>query len=173
MQTSIIENMHFTHKRVAQVVLRLIGKYYTDYRIVRITQPNGTWETYEFNKPAMAMPGGETVSPEEYKAMNIPDFPGRKKPERTILNKIEDILYYDVVLKKVPPFTTTRERQLLIFSEVLKANVIPAPVAAEMMLTLSDMPHKEDLIMKLQQFYAEQQQIAQQAAQGAMPPPQM
>jgi hypothetical protein len=105
--------------------------------------------------------------------MNIPDFPGRKMPEKTILNKIDDMLYYDAILKKVPPFTTTRERQLLIFSEVLKSGVIPAPVAAEMMLTLSDMPHKEELIMKLQQFYAEQQQMAQQQAMGAMPPPAM
>lgn len=173
MQTSIIENMYFSHKRVAQVVLRLIGNYYTDYRVVRITQPNGTWESYEFNKPAVMMPDGSAVSTSEYDNMQIPDFPGRKMPEKTILNKIEDILYYDVILKKVPPFTTTRERQLLIFSEVLKANVIPAPVAAEMMLTLSDMPHKEELIMKLQQFYAEQQQLAQQAAQAAVPAPQM
>ena len=173
MQTCIIENMHFSHKRLAQVVLKLIGKYYTDYRVVRITQPNGTWEAYEFNKPAMQMPDGNTVSPEEYKAMNIPDFPGRKMPEKTILNKIDDMLYYDVILKKVPPFNTIRERQLLIFSEVLKSGVIPAPVAAEMMLSLSDMPHKEELIMKLQQFYAEQQQMAQQQATGAMPPPAM
>ena len=157
MQTCILENMHFSKKRIALVVLRLIGKFYTDYRVVRITQPNGTTEKIEFNKPVQVMPGdGESAEFDR----------GLMKSNSTIFNKIEDTLYYDVTLKEVPPFDSMRERQLSIFAEVLKSNVIPAPIAAKMMLTLADMPGKEDIIFELDNFY---QQGAAQAA--AVPPP--
>lgn len=151
MQTSIMENLYFSKQRIAYVALRLIGKYYTDYRVMRITAPNGTTETYEFNKPEKDQDGNPIQ----------------------IFNKIEDTLNYDVILKKVPPFNTMRERQLLIFSEVLKSGVIPAEVAAKIMLTLSDAPGKEDLIMQVENFYKEQKAAQAQAAQmAAMSPPQ-
>lgn len=143
MQTSILENLYFSKQRIAQIVLRLIGKYYTDYRIIRVTQPNGMSDEYQFNIPQ--------IDPETGKATGI-------------LNEISDTLCYDVVLKKVPPFNTMRERTLMIFSEVLKSGVIPPPVAAKLMLTLSDAPNKEDLIMELENFYKEQA-----AAAAAMP----
>ena len=142
MQTTILENLYFSKQRIAMVILRLIGKFYTDYRIVRITQPNGLTDNYEFNRP-------------------IKDEQGNFTGE--IFNAIEDTLYYDVILKRVPPFNTMRERQLTIFAEVLKSNVIPAPVAAKMMLSLSDMPNKEDLILELENFYQAQAQAAQAA----------
>ena len=82
-----------------------------------------------------------------------------------IFNEIEDTLYYDVTLKEVPPFNSMRERQLAIFAEVLKSNVIPAHIAAKMLLTLADMPGKEDIIFELENFYQQQQ-----AAQAAAPP---
>lgn len=155
MQTCIIENMHFSKKRIALVVLRLIGKFYTDYRVVRITKPNGATETFEFNKPMQVMPSGGNVQYDR----------GMAKSERTIFNKIEDTLYYDVTLKEVPPFNSMRERQLSIFAEVLKSNVIPPHIAAKMLLTLAEMPGKEDIIYELESFYQQQQ-----AAQAAMPP---
>lgn len=142
MQTTILENLYFSKQRIAQVILRLIGKFYTDYRIVRITQPNGLTDNFEFNRPIRDEQG---------------NFTGE------IFNAIEDTLYYDVILKRVAPFNTMRERQLTIFAEVLKSNVIPAPVAAKMMLSLSDMPNKEDLILELENFYQAQ---AAQAAQA-------
>lgn len=147
MQTTILENLYFSKQRIAQVILRLIGKFYTDYRIVRITQPNGLTDNFEFNRP-------------------IKDEQGNFTGE--IFNAIEDTLYYDVILKRVPPFNTMRERQLTIFAEVLKSNVIPAPVAAKMMLSLSDMPNKEDLILELENFYQAQAQQAQQQAAGVV-----
>ncbi len=142
MQTTILENLYFSKQRIAQVILRLIGKFYTDYRIVRITQPNGLTDNFEFNRPVRDEQG---------------NFTGE------IFNAIEDTLYYDVILKRVAPFNTMRERQLTIFAEVLKSNVIPAPVAAKMMLSLSDMPNKEDLILELENFYQAQAQQAQAA----------
>lgn len=144
MQTTILENTYFSKQRIALVLLRLIGKWYTDYRIVRITQPNGLTDNYEFNLPQRDEQG---------------NFTG------TILNKIEDTLYYDVILKKVPPFNSMRDRMLTIFAEVLKSNVIPAPIAGKMMLLLSDMPNKQDLILELENFYNAQQQAVQPPVQ--------
>lgn len=146
MQTTILENMYFSKQRISQVLLRLIGKFYTDYRIVRITQPNGLTDNYEFN---------------------FPERDDNGAPTGKILNKIADSLYYDVILKKVPPFNSMRDRMLTIFAEVLKSNVIPAPIAGKMMLLLSDMPNKQDLILELENFYAAQQ--PPQAGGGMMP----
>lgn len=139
MQTTILENMYFSKQRMALVLLRLIGKFYTDYRVVRITQPNGLTDNYEFNVPERDKDGNLTGK---------------------ILLKIEDTLYYDVNLKKVPPFNSMRDRQLTIFSEILKSNVIPPPIAGKMMIMLSDMPNKEDLILEIENFYQAQAQAA-------------
>lgn len=149
MQTTILENMYFSKQRISLVLLRLIGKFYTDYRIVRVTQPNGLTDNFEFN---------------------IPERDEQGNPTGGILNKIEDTLYYDVILKKVPPFNSMRDRQLTIFAEVLKSNVIPAPIAGKMMILLSDMPNKEDLVLELENFYAGQQ--AQAGVPPAPAPPQ-
>ena len=146
MQTSILENLYFSKQRIAYVLLRLIGKFYTDYRVVRVTQPNGLTDNFEFNQ----------VEKDEF-----------GNPTGKIFNKIEDTLYYDVLLKKVPPFNAMRDRQLTIFAEILKSNVIPAPIAGKMMLMLSDMPEKQNLILELENFYAEQAQAA-----AAVQPPQ-
>jgi len=147
MQTTILENMYFSKQRMALVILRLIGHFYTDYRVVRITQPNGLTDNYEFNLPQ---------KDEEGNVIGI-------------LNKIDDTLYYDVILKKVPPFNSMRDRMLTIFSEILKSNVIPAPIAGKMMIMLSDMPNKEDLILELENFYQAQAQ-ATMAPAGAVQP---
>lgn len=139
MQTTILENMYFSKQSMALVLLRLIGQFYTDYRVVRITQPNGLTDNYEFN---------------------VPERDDAGKPTGNILFKIEDTLYYDVNLKKVPPFNSMRDRQLTIFSEILKSNVIPPPIAGKMMVMLSDMPNKEDLILEIENFYQAQAQAA-------------
>lgn len=157
MQTSILENMYFSKRRISYFVLRMIGKYYTDYRVIRITQPNGTMMPIEFNKVEYGE-SGEVVG---------------------LLNEIEDTLYYDVLLKKTPPFTSVRAQQLSIFSEVLKSGVIPPPVAAKLLLALSDIPNKQDLLFELENFYKEQAQIQSGAVPGdgggggmvATPPP--
>lgn len=143
MQTSLMENLYFSKKRAAYLALRMIGKYYTDYRVLRVTRPNGMTDTYEFNVVQRDEQGNPI----------------------TIFNNIEDTLDYDVVLKKVPPFNTMRERMLSIFSEVLKSGVIPPPVAAKLLLQLSDIPNKEDTIMEVENFYQKQMQ-----AQAQMPP---
>ena len=81
-------------------------------------------------------------------------FPG---PDGGLLMEIGDTLYYDVVLKRVPPFTSMRERTLQMFSEVMKTGVIPPQVAGKLMLMLADIPNREDLILEVENFYKGQQ----------------
>lgn len=152
MQTSILENMFYARECVSRVILKLIGRYYTDYRIMQITAPNGERERYEFNVPKVTMD----------------DETGLKQV--TILNKIENILYYDVILKRVAPFTNIKERQMQIFSEVLKAGVLPPEISGKIMLELSDLPNKQDLLMQMQDIMANQQAQAQAMAQAQMMP---
>lgn len=145
MQATVLENLYFARQRVAQVCLRLMGRHYTDYRVLRITQPNGMTDEYKFNWRVVGEDGQERI-----------------------LNRIEDTLEYDVIMKKVPPFTSVRERTLQMFSEVMKTGVIPPPVAVKILLSLADIPGKQDLMLEVENFYKEQQAAAQ-AAQGAVP----
>lgn len=150
MQTVMLENMFYARECVARVILKLIGRYYTDYRIMQVTQPNGERVNYEFNR----------------KERNIDPQTG--EVQERILNKIENILYYDVILKRVAPFTNLKERQMQIFAEVLKTGTLPAEIAGKIMLELSDLPDKQDLIMQLQDIQGQQQQIAAMQAQAQM-----
>jgi hypothetical protein len=150
MQTSILENMFYARECVARVILKLIGRYYTDYRIMQVTEPNGERVNYEFNKKE------RTIDP------------ATGQVQESILNKIEDIIYYDVILKRVAPFTNLKERQMQIFAEVLKTGTLPAEIAGKIMLELSDLPNKQDLIMQMQDIQGQQQQIAAMQAQAEM-----
>lgn len=153
MQTSILENMFYARECVARVILKLIGRYYTDYRIMQVTEPNGERVNYEFNKKE------RTIDP------------ATGEVQESILNKIEDIIYYDVILKRVAPFTNLKERQMQIFAEVLKTGTLPAEIAGKIMLELSDLPNKQDLIMQMQDVQGQQRQIAAMQAQAEMASP--
>jgi hypothetical protein len=150
MQTCILENMFYARECVARVILKLIGRYYTDYRIMQVTEPNGERVNYEFNKKE------QEINPETGEV------------QERILNKIENILYYDVILKRVAPFTNLKERQMQIFSEVLKTGTLPPEIAGKIMLELSDLPDKQDLIMQMQGIQQQQQQIAAMQAQAQL-----
>jgi hypothetical protein len=150
MQTSILENMFYARECVARVILKLIGRYYTDYRIMQVTEPNGERVNYEFNKKEKLVD------------------PATGEVQERILNKIDDIIYYDVILKRVSPFTNLKERQMQIFAEVLKTGTLPAEIAGKIMLELSDLPNKQDLIMQMQDIQAQQQQIAAMQAQAEL-----
>jgi hypothetical protein len=132
MMTSLIENLWFAKRRVARLILRLIGETYTDRMVVRVVNPDGTASHYALNDPEGADGDGEPV----------------------FANRIEDILRFDVVLREVPPFSTTRENSMKIFSEVLKSGVLPPQIAGKVILMLSDLPGKEDIIYELEQTYA-------------------
>jgi hypothetical protein len=115
---------------------------------MQITEPNGERVNYEFNKVE------QQISEET------------DEIERYVFNKIDNILYYDVILKRVPPFTNIKERQMQIFSEVLKTGVLPAEIAGKIMLSLSDLPNKEDLLLEMQNVMLEQQNAQAAMAQA-------
>jgi hypothetical protein len=150
MLTSSLENMFYARECVARVILKLIGKYYTDYRIMQITEPNGMRVNYEFNK----------------KEREVDPITG--EVQERILHKIDNIIYYDVILKRVAPFTTLKERQMQIFAEVLKTGTLPAEISGKIMLELSDLPNKQDLIMQMQEIQAQQAQLAAMQAQAQL-----
>jgi hypothetical protein len=55
-----------------------------------------------------------------------------------------------------------------IFAEVLKTGTLPAEIAGKIMLELSDLPNKQDLIMQMQDVQGQQRQIAAMQAQAEM-----
>ncbi len=148
MQTQILENLHFAKKQASKVILMLIGCYYTDGIIVRITRPNKEYDYVAINQPTVDANTG--------------------KPSG-VLNKIDDVLRYDVVLTRVPPFSTTRERTMQLFSEVAKTGIFPPQIVAQVMLEMADIPHKRELMQTAEAYY--QQQAAMQQQQAAMQPP--
>ena len=129
LQTQLLENLRFTKRHVAKVVLLTIGETYTDERVVRIANPDGTGSYIALNQPGV-------------------DIEGNK----TILNNIKDILRYDVVLSPVAPFDTSRQLMMQVFSEVAKGGVFPPEWTAQILLQLSNMPNKADLLNQLRQY---------------------
>jgi hypothetical protein len=145
MQTSIMENLFFTKKQVQRLVLMNIGQYYTNRVVVRTVMPNGAAQFYELNREAGQDPDGKLVKE----------------------NEIGDVMRFDVSLKHVPPYTTVKANTLTAFTEVAKTGVMPPPVVAEIMVELSDLPNKRDILAKIQQF----NQMQQQAISGSGLPP--
>jgi hypothetical protein len=117
---------------------------------MQITEPNGMRVNYEFNK----------------KEREVDPITG--EVQERILHKIDNIIYYDVILKRVAPFTTLKERQMQIFAEVLKTGTLPAEISGKIMLELSDLPNKQDLIMQMQEIQAQQAQLAAMQAQAQL-----
>ena len=145
-QTQILENFQFTNKRIAKVALRLIAKYYDDERIIRITQPNGTEETFKVNEVKGEDENGEPI----------------------LANEIGDILQYDVILKSVPTFSSTNEITLQYVTEMAKVGVFPPQLAGKIALMLGDVPGKEDLVFQLEQFYQQMSGAAPQVQAAAV-----
>lgn len=134
MQTRLMENFHFTNKRQAQVILRLMGKYYDEPRTVRITQANGDHEFVKINQ-AEEMAEDGTVSR---------------------INEMGDVLRYDVFLKAVAPFDSVREIQMRLFSELAKSGAFPPHIASKILLQSSDLPGKAELLKEVEDFYKNQ-----------------
>jgi len=144
MQTSLLENLMFTKKRIAHILLRLMGIYYTDKRTVRVTQPNGAYNYYLLNEPYEDDQGNE------------------------IFYQIEDVLRYDVVLRPVPAFNSVRQNTLTALMEGAKAGAIPPPVVSKMAVELMDYPNKQQIMQEIEQYWQQQMQMQQQQAQVEM-----
>lgn len=144
MQTQLLENLHFTKLAAAKVTLRLIAKHYTGGIAVRVLAPNGSYEYKTLNQDVVD-PSGQVVE---------------------TLRKIDDILKYDVVLTRVAPFSTTRERALQVISEVGKTGAIPPEIVGQVVLEFLDIPHKRVLMQRAEALYGKQRQQAEQMQQA-------
>lgn len=142
MQTAAIENMFAAKRRLAWVMLMFMGKYVDKQKVVRVVGLNGNVDKYTINEPYVDEEGNERIY------------------------RMEDALRYDVVLKLVPAFDTVRQNTLQIISEMAKGGVIPPVVASQIALELSEVPNKQELMRKTEEWYAQQQQLASLQAQG-------
>ena len=138
MQSRMLENLQFCKKKLAENVLKLMGKHYTDETIVRVLGPTGSAEYFALNAKEADEEGNEHKIFEMSKALT-----------------------YDVILQKVPPFSTVREREMQIFSEVAKTGTLPPDFVGEVLMMLSDLPNKHELLQKMQ---TERKQIEANAA---------
>jgi len=111
--------------------------------VVRITQINGFNNFIELN--------GERQDEETGKMVKI--------------NQIDDLLHFDVVLKEVEQFNTVKQLQLSQVVEAAKGGIIPPEIASQLIITLSDMPGKQELLQQTAIFFERQRQEQALAAQ--------
>lgn len=142
MQTSIIENLLFTKRIVAETVLRFVGGYYTDRRVVRQMASNGQFTFAEINAPAADADG-----------------------QTWIENEMGDVLRFDVLLRPTQAFSSVRQLALQTFAEIAKAVPLPPEIVAEIFIENSDFPNKRDLIRRVQEY--QNAQAKADAAAGA------
>jgi len=142
MQTSIIENLHFTKKRAARLILKLMGTYYTDERVLRVIAPNQETEKYILNEE---FDGGKGIM-EKY--------------------DVSEALKYDAVLQPVPAFDTFRQYMLTSVAEFAKAGAIPPQLASRLLIEYSNLPEKTRIIKEVDAYFAQQQALAQQQQQA-------
>lgn len=153
MQSQLFDNLFHCRKQVTRTVLKMIGQFYTNKRVIRITEPNGTAKYMELNAP-LKDDNGQPLKDEQGQ---VPK-----------LNKIEDILKYDVVLKPVPAFSTVRQNTMQIWSEIGKTGALPPLFIGKVMLELSDLPDKAQRVYELEQLVGEQQAKEQAQAKAEM-----
>jgi len=124
MQTSILENLHFSKLQTTKVILKLLAKFYSDKPIyARILKPSGETEFTALNQQSYDEHG------------NL----------QGVFNQINDVLNYDVVLRRVAPFSTTRERMVNMCVELGKTGVLPPEFIGEMVLNFGDIPNANEL----------------------------
>ncbi len=151
MQTSFLENLFYTKKQMAKVILQLMGEFYTDRRVVRIVEPNGEIFTQALNDPAV----------DEFTEEQAVD---EDTGEPIVMNQVimDNILRYDVVITHTQPFDTVRDLMMRYLSEMAKAGAMAPEVIGEMMIMLSSMPDKQRLIQKNEEFLRQQAELQQQ-----------
>jgi hypothetical protein len=143
MQSQIINSAYFAKRNAAEVIIELIGLFYTKERVLKIKHDSGKVDNYPLNQEFMGKDG-----------------------EMGFYN-VADILQFDVVVKHVQQFDSVRQYFLTSIAEFAKAGAIPPQVASRLLITYGDVPNKQELIQEIESFYAEQRELdqAQQAAE--------
>lgn len=145
MQTQLFENLMYSRKSITRVIIHLMAQYYTDQRVIRITEPNGQKTYYTVNEKVVGEDG-----------------------KTTMRNQIGDALDYDLIVKEVPAFNSTRQYSMQVFSEVAKTGVLPPEIVGRVLIEMSDMPNKQDILFQLEGLLNQQKQMmAAQAQAGA------
>lgn len=98
LQTPLIENLFFTKRHLVNVILKMVGQFYTTERVVRIIEPDGRIKREKIN----------TVVEDEF---------GDEKP----FNDITNILRFDVDIREEAPFTNSRELAGSNLAEIIKS----------------------------------------------------
>lgn len=140
MQTSIMDHFGLTNQRISEVMISLIGQFYSEKTQARILGTDGQTEFRQFNDMQ------QTAMVDEFG-----NFLGEGEPKQ---KSIKDILRFDVIFKRVTPFTSIREHQLAMIVEVVKAGVLPPQVAGPLIVENLDLPNKEPILQALSEFYA-------------------
>jgi len=138
MQSAILDNMFCSKKRLGRIVLKMIAKHYTMRKVARTVAPNGESQYYQINEAYVDSAG------------------------REVKREIKDIMRYDLVIEVAPQFDTVRQNQLQNIAEVAKTGVIPAPIASEIIVQLADLPDKQALLEKMQQYFSQQEALLAQ-----------
>ena len=94
-QTPVIENLYFTKKRLAKIVLLMIGQFYTKKRVLRLVGPD-----------------------KKVSRVTIND----SEDEESFIIDMAKVLRYDLEIKEELPFTTARELANRTLSEIMKSN---------------------------------------------------
>jgi len=134
MQAAFIEPLYFTKLAILKVVLKMVGQFYTNERVVRLTQPNGQSEFTRINSTEV-------------------DEEGVEKP----FNQINDILRFDVDVKEELPFTNTKELTARTLSEVLKVVPVTTPALIPPLLdNLSGINNKAQVVQQVEGLFQQQ-----------------
>ena len=142
MQSQLLDNFMFSKRRFAEIIIKLIGKYYTDERTVRIMQPNGTTDYFKLNVEYQGASG------------------------QTVFYNIEDALRYDLVIENLPEFNSVRQYTLKAIVEAAKSGALPVPVASKIIIELADIPGKEKVLRELEAYQQQQAALVAQQQQA-------
>ncbi|MBU0599112.1 hypothetical protein KKF61_09090 [Patescibacteria group bacterium] len=122
-----MDNQRLTRRNWGRWLLRTIQQFYTTERVFRIDEP-------------------DEQGRDRYIAINARDY-DRIKNDVTVGD-------YDVVVAEEPLSPTNRQAMYNTFVELLHQGI---PIPPDLVVELSDMPRKEDVIARLRDYAQEQQ----------------
>lgn len=137
MQSQIINSAYFAKRTAAEVVIELIGLFYTKERVLKIKHDSGAVSNHPLNQEFMGEDGGSAFY------------------------DVSDILQFDVIIRHVQQMDSVRQQYMSSIAEFAKAGAIPPQIASRLLVHYGDVPNKQELIQEIETFYAEQRQMEQ------------
>lgn len=131
-QGRIFGNIRRSQLLLGKLLLKFVGKYYTEQKAFRITNQKGFQETITINEKVYNPETGKTEVRYGMAGIN-----------------------YDLILSQVPADPNTKHVQLEMLVNLIKAGV---PVPPEMIIRNMDIDMKEELLQKIQEIQQQQSQ---------------